>query len=268
MGEVMMERSNDLYIIPLDLGDAVADKSVNFLLRFAGEKAALKRVAAYIGGAEKKIMVDTGPPDPERTARYHALSKAEPPRPEQSLEAQLAKAGVTPEEIDIVVLTHLHWDHVGEVTRFPKAEFIVSEEELSFAFNPLPPQYVAYEALQIGMEPIFLKVMERIKTVSMKEKEIVEGVRVIPLPGHTPGSIGVVVDTEKGPHVIAGDAVPQYGNLEGAPEEGLPYLVSSIFTDMRAMWKSFERIDEIVGGDLTRVIPGHDPRIFQKQRYP
>jgi len=113
-----------------------------------------------------------------------------------------------------------------------------------------------------------LKVMDRVKTLEMKEKEIVEGVRLIPLPGHTPGSIGVVVETEKGPHVIAGDAVPNYSNLIGAPEEGLPYLMNGIYTDMVAMWKSFELIDEIVQGDYKRVIPGHDPLVFERERYP
>jgi len=82
--------------------------------------------------------------------------------------------------------------------------------------------YVAYEALQLGMEPIFLKVIERIKTVEMRETQIVEGVKTIPLPGHTPGSIGVVVETEKGPHVITGDAVSKYGNLKGDPKSASP----------------------------------------------
>ena len=256
------------YIIPLDLGDATGDKSLSYFLRFVGEKEHWKRAAFYVGGAKKKIVVDTGPPDLDHALKYHHLSKQEPCRPDQKIEVQLAKAGVKPEEIDIAILTHLHWDHVGQVSKFPNAQFIVSEEELRFALNPLPPLYVAYEALHVGMKPMFLNVIERIKTVGMTPKEIVEGVSVIPLPGHTPGSIGVVVDTAKGPHVIAGDAVPQYGNLEGSPEEHLSYLISGFFTDMRAMWKSFERIDEIVKGDLSRVIPGHDPRIFQKERYP
>lgn len=256
------------YIIPLDLGDTVTDKSLPYLRRFMGEKDCGKIVAAYIGGLEKKIVVDTGPPDTERTLKYHPYVKFEPNRPDQNIVSQLAKAGVKPEEVDIVILTHLHWDHVGDVMKFPNAEFIVSQVELRFALDPIPALYVAFEALQLGMEPLFLKVIERMRTVDMKEKEVVEGVRIIPLPGHTPGSIGVVVDTEKGPHVIAGDAVHKYGNLEGAPEENLPYLMTGVYTDMLAMWKSFELIDEIVGGDYSKVIPGHDSLVFRKERYP
>lgn len=256
------------YIIPLDLGDSISDKSISYLRRGVGEKEAGKRVAAYIGGAKKKIVVDSGTPDFERSVKYHPYSMSVPRKPEQEMASQLAKAGVRLEEIDIVILTHLHWDHIGEVTKFPNAIFIVSDEELRFALNPLPCLYLAYEALQIGMTPEFLKVIERIRTVDMKEKEIVEGVSIIPLPGHTPGSMGVRVETENGPYVIAGDAVPKYGNLKGAPEEHQPYLMTGIYTDLIAMWKSFERIDEIVEGDFSRVIPGHDPLVFQKERYP
>ena len=43
---------------------------------------------------------------------------------------------------------------------------------------------------------------------------------MIPLPGHIPGRIGIVVDSGDGPYIIAGDAVPTYANLEGAPKSG------------------------------------------------
>ncbi len=256
------------YIVPLDMGDAICDKSSFYLRRFIGEKEMVKSVAAYIGAAKKQIVVDMGPPDMERCLKYHPYYKVEPRRPEQEMVGALAKVGVKPEEIDIVVLTHLHWDHVGEVTKFPNAEFIVLREELRFAMDPPPCLYVAYEALRLGIQPLFLKVIERMKTIEMKEREIVEGVRVIPLPGHTPGSIGVVVDTVDGPYVIAGDSVPHYENLMGAPEERLPYLMAGVYTDMLAMWNSFEIIDEIVRHDIYKVIPGHEPLVFKKERYP
>ena len=69
------------YIIPLDLGDSVGDRSLSYLRRGVGEKEQGKRVAAYIGGAKKKIVVDTGPPDLERSLKYHPYSKSDPRKP-------------------------------------------------------------------------------------------------------------------------------------------------------------------------------------------
>jgi glyoxylase-like metal-dependent hydrolase (beta-lactamase superfamily II) len=157
---------------------------------------------------------------------------------------------------------------VGAVELFPNAQFIVSDVELKFALNPTPCLYASYEALQLGIQPLFLKVINRLKTIDMSGKEIAEGVRTIPLPGHSPGGIGVVVDTDNGPYVIAGDAVPTYRNLQGEPQNNQPYIMSGVYTDMEAMWKSFELIMDIVKGDIYRVIPGHEPLVFNKERYP
>ena len=256
------------YIIPLDLGESTYDKSLFFLRKFIGQRAVGRTVAAYIGGAKKKILVDAGPPDMERSLKYHPYFKSEPRKPEEELSGALAKAGISPEEIELVILTHLHWDHVGGVELFPNAQFIVSDEELKFALNPPACLHASYEALQLGIQPLYLKIMPRLKTVEMKEKEIVPGVRTIPLPGHSPGGIGVVVDTDDGSYVIAGDAVPTYENMKGDPANNQPYYMSGVYTDMVAMWKSFELIDEIVQGDVERVIPGHEPLVFRKSRYP
>ncbi len=257
-----------IYMIPLDLGYTTIDRCQAYLRRFIGEKEGSARMAIYIGGAEKQILVDTGGPDFERASKYHTHSKTSPPKPEQNIEYQLAKAGVKPEEIEIVVLTHLHWDHVANVDKFPNATFIVSEAELRFALNPVPPLFKSYEAFHIGLQPYFIKVIGRMKTIAMQEKELVKGIKIIPLPGHTPGSIGLVVETDQGPYVITGDTIPKYGNLKGFPEEGLPHYPSGVYTDLCEMWKSLELVHEIVKGDYSRVIPGHDPLVLTKERYP
>ena len=95
------------------------------------------------------------------------------------------------------------------MNKFPNAQFVVSKEELRFALDPFLCFYNGYEALQIGMQPEFLKVIQRIKTVEMKQMEILDGISLIPLPGHSPGSIGVVIETEESPYVITGDTIPK-----------------------------------------------------------
>jgi len=105
---------NGRYIIPLNLGEHASEKSLFYLRRYIGEMALGGYVAAYIGGARKRIVVDKGPPGLERILKYHPYVRPEPHRPEQEMEVQLSKTGVKPEEIDIIVLTHLHWDHVGQ----------------------------------------------------------------------------------------------------------------------------------------------------------
>ena len=241
------------YIVPLDLGGRANEMSLSFYRKFVGKMEQSKWLAFYIGGTAKKIVVDAGV-NLERAMKYHPFKVDDQIGPENTMEAQLAKVGVKPEEIDIVILTHLHWDHVGYVEKFTSALFICSAEELRCAIDPIPPLYLGHQARQMGMEPLFMKVIQRLKTVEMQEKEVVEGVRIIPLPGHTSGSIGVVVETEKGPHVIVGDAVFKYANMEGAREEGQPYFVPGIFTDLIGTWKSLERIDEIVDGDFTKIL--------------
>jgi len=46
--------------------------------------------------------------------------------------------------------------------------------------------------------------------------------------------------------------------MKGDPQNNQPYIMSGVYTDMQAMWKSFELIDEIVKGDIYKVIPGHE----------
>jgi len=57
----------------------------------------------------------------EHSLKYHPCAKSDPNKHDQNMVTQLKQAGVNPEEGDIVVLTHLHWDHLGDVMLFPNA---------------------------------------------------------------------------------------------------------------------------------------------------
>jgi glyoxylase-like metal-dependent hydrolase (beta-lactamase superfamily II) len=80
-------------------------------------------IAYYLEGGSYKIMVDTGgtPPDGIKWQPYFRTEN-------ESLDKALQGIGVSPEEIDIVILTHLHWDHASNNHLFPKARFIVRKE--------------------------------------------------------------------------------------------------------------------------------------------
>lgn len=257
----------DVRIIPLDVGTLEWDQSEATLRRGIGKKVKAPFIAWYIEGLEKKVLIDTGPPPEERAQRLHSVLN---PRisPEQETPRRLLQIGIKPEDIEVLVLTHLHWDHVGHVDKFPKARIFVTHEEFNYAMGPLPPQRVGYETLQPGIEPVFLRSIRQFEYLPMSEEEIVPGLKVFPTPGHTPGGISVEVMTAQGPYVIASDAIYGYENLKGDPANNLPFLMIGIYMDYVAAWKSMETIYRRARFDLNRVIPGHDFQVTAKKSFP
>jgi glyoxylase-like metal-dependent hydrolase (beta-lactamase superfamily II) len=254
-------------IYPLDVGDLEYDKSEAILRRRMGERGKERFIAWYLTDGALHVVVDTGPPEEVHSRAWHPYNN---PRiaERQQIGAALAQQGVALDQINLVILTHLHWDHAGNMPLFKNAEFVVSHDELVYAIDPCPIHYVAYEAAQLGLTPPFLQVMQRTRTISMREQELVPGLLALPTPGHTPGSISMVVATSAGPYVITGDAVSCYENLEGDPAKKLKYLPTGIYTDLRAMWNSMALIDAKALFKRDHVLPGHDSAVFQHSYYP
>jgi len=213
-------------------------------------------------------MIDTGPAAPEHVKKWH--NELEPQMaPEQQSMIQLRKqAGVEPEEIDMILLTHLHWDHAYHLEKYPNAKIYVSKVELDFALNPLPPYLFVYENWQVGLTPYFVQSMSRMVQIDMASTRITEHVTMIPTPGHSPGHMSVVVETGEGLYVLAGDAIATRENLKPLPERHLPFHMIGLYMDFQAAWKSLETIMKVVNGDETRVLGVHDPAALAKKRYP
>ena len=89
-----------------------------------------------VEGGGKLLLVDTGMAYTERADNYHHHGSHQPEG--MSIVEQLAALGYKPEEIDIVVFTHLHWDHCFYMEKFTNAEFYVNKKEYEFAVNPIP----------------------------------------------------------------------------------------------------------------------------------
>jgi N-acyl homoserine lactone hydrolase len=243
-------------IAPLILGEGPRDKSSFFYLRDPGVKIEIAMLAWLVFSEDEKMIIDTGPSHPSRTAKFH---KPVSQTPEQTLEAQLGRLNTGFDEIKVVINTHLHWDHCYGNSLFRKARFFVQRSEMNYARDPLPASAQMYEARQEGVVPPFegidFEILEG-------DTELASGIRVMLTPGHTPGIQAVCVQTREGVYTIAGDTIPLFENLNGPDQDH--FIPSGNFTDLNEYFKSLDRI-KAMGGTI---LPGHDPKVLERSVYP
>jgi glyoxylase-like metal-dependent hydrolase (beta-lactamase superfamily II) len=181
--------------------------------------------------------------------------------PEEEPETALRNKGIDPEKIEIVILSHLHWDHAFNNNLFPNAEFFVQEKELRYAISPLPVHMKGYESMAIGMSPQYI--VNTKYTIIDGDMDIVPGVSVILTPGHSPGSMCTVVETKEGKYGIATDTIPLWENWEN-PVPHIPHLPCSIHVGLIEYFDSLEKIEK----SCDFILPGHDLKVFDQDQYP
>lgn len=153
---------------------------------------------------------------------------------------RLAALGLTPNDIDAVVLTHAHWDHCLNVDCFPRARIVISPAEHEYTRQPHELDWAT---------PVWTHaVLDRHPIQEVRDgEEIADGVTVMATAGHSPGSQTVLVRTAEGTTGIVGDALPWSGSIAA----GLP---DNVFWDEEAARASISRIVE----RCDVVYPGHD----------
>jgi glyoxylase-like metal-dependent hydrolase (beta-lactamase superfamily II) len=137
-----------------------------------------------------------------------------------AIKTSFKQIGVFPKDVDTVVLTHSHYDHVGNNDLFENAGILMHPDE---------------HGKVDGAKPL------------ETDKELAPGIRIVHTPGHTAGSISVFVKADL-KYAIAGDAVPKYGNYERM-------VPPRINIDEKAALESIKLIS--MYADV--IIPGHDP---------
>jgi len=135
---------------------------------------------------------------------------------------------------------------------------LVQAEELRYAISPLPCHALYYESQLIRTSPSWLKVLDRIELVE-GEMEIERGISLVPLPGHTPGFQGVLVELKSGRCLIAGDNCPLFENWHG--NEQPTHMPPGIHVDQRDCYDSYRKMESIA--DM--VLPGHAPKVLEKE---
>lgn len=196
-------------------------------------------------GTKQKILIDTGLGDVAEVMEMmerHGVPTYATKSAEQDLVTALAAKGVAPEEIDIVVLSHLHFDHIGNNHLFPNARFLVQRTEVAQGLTPPPYCQYSYPEYSYNVADV----ADRIQILE-GDYQIEPGVRLIKIGGHTPGTMVVVVDTDAGRVALAGDIMYNYKNLE------LNWPTGS-FWSLQDLMSGYDRLH--LEADI--IVPGHD----------
>lgn len=175
----------------------------------------------------------------------------------------LNKVNLTPNDIDIVILSHLHFDHAGNIDQFPNAKFYVQKEELDgwVSSLSLPEKVRDWVWAATDMKHIndLLKVAaeNRLTLIEEDNFEVAEGVKLHQAKGHTYGTQGVTVETKKGTYALAQDVVYTY-------ENAADYKPLGLGLDNIEQLMSIRKLNELVEGNIEFLIPGHDKAVFDK----
>ena len=199
------------------------------------------------------VVIDTGFDAPAAQRRGRQLLRAP--------SAGLAQLGVDCAQVEQVIITHLHYDHAGNLGKFPRARFHLQDREMAFATG----RYMA--------EPFFAHAYDLECVLSMVrlvygaqvqfhdgDAEIVPGISVHRVGGHTHGLQVVRVRTRIGWVVLASDAAHYLANMTS----GRPFPIVADVMQMTAGW---QRLRELA----TRpdyIVPGHDPLVMSRYRAP
>lgn len=243
-------------IIPLKLGITTVWRG-GFIMKQgadASDRFEVPHVAFLLKNINdgRIVLVDTGiSGDLELSSKRHNPVRREP---EQYIVPALAKHGVKPDEIEKIILTHLHWDHAKGVLELPNTiPVYVQRTELIYAIDPTPPDAKHYETNVKDEIPYFLKYYHQLRLVD-GEQTLDEGLWVTPLPGHSPGSQGVVAETPDGTFVMTGDLI-------NCMENWTKRLPAGICHSLDDYYRSFAKLEKLEKQGA-KILPGHDFIVF------
>jgi len=169
----------------------------------------------------------------------------------------LAALGIDCARLPLVILTHLHYDHVGNLEKFPAADFVIQDDEMAFWTGRYASKGHFHHIVEV--EDIVHLVREnfagRLRFVA-GTGEVVPGITVHRVGGHAAGLQVVRVTTARGNVVLASDATHYYANIEG----DRPY---SVVKDLADMYEAFE-IVRWLADSPEHVVPGHDPLVMER----
>lgn len=219
----------------------------------AGRKMDIAMMIWLLRGNGRNILVDSGFYREQFFKQWHVTEFVKP-------SDALKRAGLKPEDVTDVVITHMHWDHADGMDLFPNARIWLQKEEL---------EYYAGSAWQSrrthgGIDPddvmaaVKLNVQGRMGLVNGDAQEILPGVTCYTGGKHTYASQFVGVNTAAGTVVLASDNLYLYENLE-------KHVPIAATLDAASNLRAQDRMKELAA-DAKLIVPGHDPAVMTRFR--
>lgn len=204
------------------------------------------------------VLIDTGVGNKE-SEKFHGIYGIENAGSPTRLEDALRDAGFSPDDVDIVIDTHLHFDHAGGNTfrdeggevrlAFPRARYVVQRGEWEFA-------HWNNERVRASYLPDNFDPVERAGRFDFVEgeQEIVPGIRVFPTPGHTPHHQSVLITSGGESACFLADVIPTASHLP------LPWIMGYDLEPLVTLESKRALLDRARLGDWLLVFE-HDPSV-------
>jgi len=219
----------------------------------ASRKMDIAMMVWLVRGSGKNILVDSGF---YREQFFKQWKVADFVKPSDAVR----RAGVTPEEVTDVIVTHMHWDHADGMDLFPKAKIWLQKEELEYYAGTAWQSRRTHGGIDADdvMAAVKLNVQGKVGLVNGDAQEILPGVTCYTGGKHTWASQFVAVNTAGGTVVLASDNMYLWENLE-------KHAPIALTLDAASNLRAQDRMKDLAG-DPKRIVPGHDPAVMTRYR--